>query len=164
MKLFDSFKPEQPLLAVDFEQVAGTHVPGLGIGLEYRQDVGRRLALEAERIAYGKKIVSRGPLFRAAKEEKGALRVSFDNAEGGLKTSDGKAPNGFAVAGADKKFVWADAKIDGDTVLVSSPSVPAPKYVRYAYVGYRGDCNLRNQADLPAYPFRSDAFDYAAVK
>lgn len=63
-----------------------------------KQDVGRRLALEAERIAYGKKIVSRGPLFRAAKEENGALRVSFDNAEGGLKTSDGKAPNGMRFA------------------------------------------------------------------
>ena len=143
--------------AIDIGEAANIHPAN-------KQDVGRRLALEAERIAYGKKIVSRGPLFRAAKEEKGALRVSFDNAEGGLKTSDGKAPNGFAVAGADKKFVWADAKIDGDTVLVSSPSVPAPKYVRYAYVGYRGDCNLRNQADLPAYPFRSDAIDYATVK
>lgn len=143
--------------AIDIGEAANIHPAN-------KQDVGRRLALEAERIAYGKKIVSRGPLFRAAKEENGALRVSFDNAEGGLKTSDGKAPNGFAVAGADKKFVWADAKIDGDTVLVSSPSVPAPKYVRYAYVGYRGDCNLRNQADLPAYPFRSDAIDYAAVK
>ncbi len=143
--------------AIDIGEAANIHPAN-------KQDVGRRLALEAERIAYGKKIVSRGPLFRAAKEEKGALRVSFDNAEGGLKTSDGKAPNGFAVAGADKKFVWADAKIDGETVLVSSPAVPAPKYVRYAYVGYRGDCNLRNQADLPAYPFRSDAFDYAAVK
>ena len=143
--------------AIDIGEAANIHPAN-------KQDVGRRLALEAERIAYGKKIVSRGPLFRAAKEEKGALRVSFDNAEGGLKTSDGKAPNGFAVAGADKKFVWADAKIDGETVLVSSPAVPAPKYVRYAYVGYRGDCNLRNQADLPADPFRSDAFDYAAVK
>lgn len=143
--------------AIDIGEAANIHPAN-------KQDVGRRLALEAERIAYGKKIVSRGPLFRAAKEEKGAIRVSFDNAEGGLKTSDGKAPNGFAVAGADKKFVWADAKIDGETVLVSSPSVPAPKFVRYAYVGYRGDCNLRNQADLPAYPFRSDAFDYASVK
>lgn len=143
--------------AIDIGEAANIHPAN-------KQDVGRRLALEAERIAYGKKIVSRGPLFRSAKEEKGALRVSFDNAEGGLKTSDGKAPNGFAVAGADKKFVWADAKIDGETVLVSSPSVPAPKFVRYAYVGYRGDCNLRNQADLPAYPFRSDAFDYASVK
>ena len=80
------------------------------------------------------------------------------------KTSDGKAPGAFAVAGADKRFVWADAKIDGDTVVVSSPKVPNPKYVRYGYAGYRGDCNLQNGAGLPAYPFRSDAYDYSKVK
>ena len=129
-----------------------------------KQDVGKRLALEAERIAYGKKIVSRGPLFDAAKPENGAIRVSFKYAENGLKTSDGKAPGAFAVAGADKKFVWADAKIDGNTVVVSSPAVKEPRYVRYAYAGYRGDCNLQNAEGLPAYPFRSDAMDYSKAK
>ena len=70
----------------------------------------------------------------------------------------------FAIAGADRKFVWADAKIDGKDVLVSSPKVKDPKYVRYAYAGYRGDCNLQNREGLPAYPFRSDAYDYLSVK
>ena len=81
-----------------------------------------------------------------------------------MKTSDGLAPGAFAVAGADKKFVWAEAKIDGKTVVVSSPKIANPQYVRYAYAGYRGDCNLQNAEGLPAYPFRSDAIDYSKVK
>lgn len=117
-------------------------------------DVGIRLSLEARRMVYGEKIVSRGPLFKSAKPEKGRIRVTFDNAAG-LKTSDGKAPNGFAVAGKDRKFYWAKAVIDGETVIVSAPQVKNPKYVRYAYVGYRGDLNLRNGANLPAFPFTS---------
>ena len=129
-----------------------------------KQEVGKRLALEAERIAYGKKIVSRGPLFDSAKPENGTIRVSFRYAENGLKTSDGKAPGAFAIAGPDRKFVWADAKIEGKTVVVSSPAVKEPEYVRYAYAGYRGDCNLQNAEGLPAYPFRSDAVDYSKVK
>lgn len=129
-----------------------------------KQDVGKRLALEAKRMVYGKNIVSRGPLFKSATPEKGAIRVHFENTGNGLKTSDGLAPGAFAVAGADKKFVWADAKIDGNTVVVSSPKVAVPKYVRYAYAGYRGDCNLQNSEGLPAYPFRSDAIDYSKIK
>ena len=142
--------------AIDIGEAANIHPAN-------KQDVGKRLALEAERIAYGKDIVSRGPLFVSATPEGDAMRVNFQYADG-LKTSDGKAPGAFAVAGADKHFVWADAKIDGDTVVVSSPKVPNPKYVRYGYAGYRGDCNLQNGAGLPAYPFRSDAYDYSNVK
>ena len=140
--------------AIDIGEAANIH-PG------NKQEVGRRLALEAERIAYGRNLVSRGPLFLSATPENGALRVAFRYADNGLKTSDGKAPGAFAIAGADGKFVWADAKIDGKTVLVCSPKVKDPKYVRYAYMGYRGDCNLQNAEGLPAYPFRSDAVDYS---
>ncbi|MBR0460359.1 MAG: hypothetical protein IJJ26_14090 [Victivallales bacterium] len=129
-----------------------------------KQDLGYRLALEARRIVYGQNIVSRGPLFQSATVEGNTMRVSFRYADKGLKTSDGKDPGAFAIAGADGKFVWANAKIDGKTVVVSSPDVPAPKYVRYAYVGFRGDCNLQNAEGLPAFPFRSDAYDYASVK
>ena len=143
--------------AIDIGEAANIHPAN-------KQDVGKRLALEAERIAYGKDIVSRGPLFETAKPEGDSIRVSFKYADKGLKTSDGKAPGAFAVAGEDRKFVWADAKIDGNTVVVSSPKVKEPKYVRYAYAGYRGDCNLQNAEGLPAYPFRSDAFDYSTVK
>jgi sialate O-acetylesterase len=120
-----------------------------------KQDVGLRLALEAQRIAYNKKIVSQGPLYKSCAVEGDKIRVFFDNADSGLITSDKKAPNGFAIAGADGKFVWANAVIDKNTVVVSSPSVKAPKYVRYAYVGYRGDLNLQNKEGLPSYPFTS---------
>ena len=101
-------------------------------------------------------MVSRGPLFRSASREGNSLRIRFDNAKGGLKTGDGKAPNGFAVAGRDGRFFSARAALDGETVLVSAPEVPEPEFVRYAYADFRGDCNLQNQAGLPAYPFRSD--------
>ena len=152
------------------------HIPNVGLATAIdvgevnsihpsnKQDVGKRLALEAERIVYGKRIVSCGPLFESAKPEGNAIRVSFKYADSGLKTSDGKEPGAFAVAGTDRKFVWADARIDGKTVIVSSPQVKEPRYVRYAYAGYRGDCNLQNAEGLPAYPFRSDSIDYSQVK
>ncbi|MBO4511278.1 MAG: hypothetical protein J5746_00790 [Victivallales bacterium] len=128
-----------------------------------KQDVGKRLALEAERIAYKMNVVSQGPIFDKAVPEGNALRIFFKNAKG-LKTSDGKAPAGFAIAGEDKKFVWADAKIDGENIIASSPNVAAPKYVRYAFINFHKDLNLQNGSSLPAYPFRSDAVDYSQVK
>ncbi len=142
--------------AIDIGEVDNVHPAN-------KQDVGKRLALEAERMVYGRDVVSRGPLFVSAMPENGAMRVKFKYAEG-LKTSDGGAPGAFALAGADRKFFWADARIEGNEVVVSSPEVPDPKYVRYAYAGYRGDCNLQNGAGLPAYPFRSDAYDYSKAE
>jgi sialate O-acetylesterase len=141
--------------AVDLGDVDNIH-PGT------KRELGRRYMLEALRIAYGQKIVSQGPTFVSATPEGKTIRVRFANAEGGLVTADGKAPGAFAVAGSDGNFVWADrAEIDGETVVVSSAAVPEPKFVRYAYAGFRGDCNLRNKAGLPALPFRSDAIDYS---
>ena len=128
-----------------------------------KQDVGKRLALEAERIAYKMNVVSQGPIFDKAVPEGNALRIFFKNAKG-LKTSDGKAPAGFAIAGEDKKFVWADAKIEGENIIASSPKVAEPKYVRYAFINFHKDLNLQNGSSLPAYPFRSDAVDYSQVK
>lgn len=129
-----------------------------------KQDVGLRLALEAERIAYKMAIVSRGPEFDTATVENNAIRVAYKNADNGLKTVDGQEPVGFAIAGADGNFVWANAVIDGKTVVVSSPDVPEPAFVRYAYTQFRDDYNLQNAEGLPAYPFRSDAIDYANIK
>jgi len=136
--------------AIDIGEAANIHPAN-------KQDVGKRLALEARRIAYGENIVSQGPIFDKAVPEGETIRVFFKNLSGDLKTSDGKAPGAFAIAGEDRKFVWAEAKLDGKTVIVSSPEVKAPKFVRYAYAGYRGDCNLQCQEGLPAYPFISDA-------
>ncbi|HEY3375925.1 MAG TPA: sialate O-acetylesterase [Armatimonadota bacterium] len=119
-----------------------------------KQDVGRRLALNALGTAYGHTLTYSGPLYRAATVEGNAIRVTFDHVGGGLLAKGG-ALRGFAIAGADKQFIWAEATIDGDSVVVSSPVVPAPVAVRY---GWANDpqCTLYNDADLPASPFRSD--------
>jgi sialate O-acetylesterase len=119
-----------------------------------KQEVGRRLALAALAQTYGKKIESSGPWYRSLKVSGGKIWLKFDHIGGGLVAKSGKL-NGFAIAGADKKFVWADAVIDGKTVVVSSPLVEKPVAVRYAW-DINPVCNLYNQAGLPAVPFRTD--------
>jgi sialate O-acetylesterase len=119
-----------------------------------KQDVGTRLALEALAKTYKKDIVSSGPDYREAKTEGNAIRLSFDHVGGGLEARGG-ALKGFAIAGADKKFVWADAKIDGATLVVSSPEVSAPVAVRYAWA-HNPEATLFNKEGLPAIPFRTD--------
>jgi sialate O-acetylesterase len=119
-----------------------------------KQDVGHRLALGARALAYGEKIEYSGPLFRAAMPDPAGLRLWFDHVGGGLEAKDGAPLKGFQVAGADRRFQAADARIDGATVVVSSPSVPQPVYVRYAWTD-APECNLYNQEGLPASPFRS---------
>jgi sialate O-acetylesterase len=119
-----------------------------------KQDVGLRLALAAEAISYGEKIEYSGPLFRQTTVEGNAMRVWFDHTTGGLKTK-GEVVLGFEVAGADGKFVEAQARIDGATVLVSASSVNEPRRVRYAWKDVP-DCNLFNGENLPASPFRSE--------
>ncbi len=88
------------------------------------------------------------------------MRVFFKHTDGGLCTRDGKAPGAFALGDDNGVLRWANAAIDGDTVVVSTPDVAKPTRVRYAYAGYRGDCNLMNGAGFPAVPFRSDKGDY----
>ncbi|WP_414662176.1 sialate O-acetylesterase [Horticoccus sp. 23ND18S-11] len=121
-----------------------------------KQAVGRRLALHARKHVLGEKIETDGPLFTGAKPDGGAMRVTFSHA-GGLKL---EAPQGdgrvaFEIAGADKVFVPAEARIDGRAVIVSAASVPAPVAVRYAWRN-SPDARLFNAAGLPAAPFRSD--------
>ena len=117
-----------------------------------KQDVGLRLALAAEAITYGGKLEYSGPLYRLSVPENGALRVWFEHAAN--LSAKGATLEGFEVAGADRKFVPAAARIEKDSVLVSNPSVAAPLYVRY---GWADDprCNLINGAGLPASPFQS---------
>ncbi len=119
-----------------------------------KQEVGRRLALNALATVYFKDIEYSGPLPSAVQDEEGKMRITFRYAEG-LKTTDGAAPKSFAVAGEDKKFAWATAKIEGDHVVLQSPKVPKPIAVRYAWQD-NPDVNLVNGAGLPASPFRSD--------
>jgi len=127
-----------------------------------KQEVGRRLALSALAITYGKKIEWSGPWYKSMEICEKGIRLTFDHAKSGL-VAKGKKLTGFAVAGPDKKFVWADAVIDGDTVLVSSPAVPKPVAVRYGWDS-NPTCNLYNTEDLPAVPFRTDEWLNTSVK
>jgi sialate O-acetylesterase len=121
-----------------------------------KQDVGKRLALWAEAKLYGRKgIEYSGPLYRKMKIKGNNVVVSFDHAKGGLVARGGGKVEGFAVAGADGKFVWADARIDGQKVIVSSPQVAEPRAVRYGWADNPA-VNLTNRADLPVSPFRTD--------
>lgn len=135
-------------------------------------DVGLRLARWARRDVYGDKtIVVSGPLYNSMSVEGSAIRIAFDNAGSGLVAAEkdpdagGVAPvetpgaplRGFAIAGADRRWHWARARIDGHTVVVSAEEVPAPVAVRYAHrANPMGDCNLYNREGLPASPFRTD--------
>jgi len=123
-----------------------------------KQDVGKRLALWALAKTYGKDVVASGPLYKSMTRRGGEIVVTFDYVDGGLVAKGGGKLKGFAIAGADKEFVWADAKIDGQSVVVSSPKVKAPAAVRYAWAT-NPDCNLYNKAQLPASPFRTDDWD-----
>jgi len=120
-----------------------------------KQDVGKRLALWALGTIYGKTTVYSGPLYKTMKVDGNKVVLSFEQVGGGLAAKDGGALKGFAVAGEDKKFVWADAKIEGGSVIVSSEQVAAPVAVRYAWAD-NPVCNLHNKEGLPASPFRTD--------
>jgi sialate O-acetylesterase len=88
--------------------------------------------------------------------EGNAIRVKFSHLGGGLVAKGGGPLKWFEIAGVDKKFVSAEAKIDGDTVVVSNPEVTSPVAVRYAWVNFPDGCNLFNAAGLPAAQFRTD--------
>jgi len=120
-----------------------------------KQEVGQRLALNARALVYGEKIEWSGPVFQSSRIEGGRIRLAFEHAVGGLVARNGGTLKGFAVAGENRKFVWADAAIEGPTVIVSSPAVPHPVAVRYAWATNPAG-NLGNQAGLPASPFRTD--------
>ena len=121
-----------------------------------KQDVGHRLALPARALVYGEKeLVYSGPVYERLKIENGRIRLFFRHIGGGLVARGGTLRH-FAIAGADRKFVWAEAEIDGDTVLVHSDRVPEPAAVRYAWANDPAGCNLYNREGLPAVPFRTD--------
>ena len=120
-----------------------------------KQDVGKRLALNALAKVYGKDIPYSGPLYRSMKVEGNKIVLQFDNTNKGLKIKGNKKLKGFAIAGENKKFVWAKAKIVGDEVVVSNSKIKYPVAVRYGWAP-NPDCNLYNGAELPASPFRTD--------
>lgn len=121
-----------------------------------KKDVGERLALEAMRVAYGEKnLVSSGPLYQAAQKDGNKISLSFTRTGSGLTTNDGEELSEFAIAGADKKFVWARARIEGNKVVVWNDEVPNPLYVRYAWADNPANPNLYNKEGLPASPFEA---------
>jgi sialate O-acetylesterase len=119
-----------------------------------KQEVGRRLALGALAQVYFNDIEYAGPLFSGMQIEGNKARLNFSHADG-LRSRDGGPIKGFALAGEDRKFHWADATIEGDHVVVSSAAVAEPVAIRYGWAD-NPDCNLVNSAGLPASPFRSD--------
>jgi sialate O-acetylesterase len=121
-----------------------------------KQDVGMRLALWALAKTYNQNIEYSGPLYKYMVVEGDKAILHFDNVGGGLIAKGGDL-KGFAIGGADHKFVWADAKIEGDTVVVHSDKVAEPVAVRYGWAD-NPVCNLYNKANLPASPFRTDAW------
>ncbi len=120
-------------------------------------DVGKRMALWALADVYGKRVTKSGPMIRDARVAGAKIILTFDEVGSGLRIRDGARLDEFAVAGEDKKWVWADAKIVGkNRVEVSSPAVSRPVAVRYAFNNNPKHPNLTNESGLPAAPFRTD--------
>jgi sialate O-acetylesterase len=120
-----------------------------------KAEVGQRLALLAFGTTYKKPIVYSGPLYQSLTVEGDKIRIRFANTGSGMEANGGGPLTGFAIAGSDQQFHWAEATIDGVSVVVSSPEVTTPVAVRYAW-GDSPRCNLFNKDGLPASPFRTD--------
>jgi len=122
-----------------------------------KQDVGLRLALNALNLVYEKDIVYSGPIYKSMKVEGDKIHLLFDHIGGGLVMKNGKSLKSFAIAGENREFIWAKAKIDGETIVVSAKGIKHPVAVRYAWAS-NPDVNLYNKAGLPASPFRTDTW------
>jgi len=123
-----------------------------------KQDVGKRLALNALKVAYNKDIVYSGPMYKSVEFKDGKAFITFSETGSGLKVKDKYVYlKGFTIAGANKKFQWAKAEIvDNKTVVVYSENIKDPKSVRYGWANNPDDVNLYNIEGLPANPFRTD--------
>jgi sialate O-acetylesterase len=119
-----------------------------------KKPVGERLALLALAKHYGRDVIAQGPVFRSMEREGNRIRLEFEHTDGGLRVRGGELGE-FSVAGADREWHWATARIDGDSVVVSSPEVPEPIAARYAWQA-NPLATLENGAGLPATPFRTD--------
>ncbi|MDP0496053.1 MAG: sialate O-acetylesterase [Verrucomicrobiota bacterium JB024] len=150
-----------------------------------KTEVGYRLAQIALARVYGRDREYSGPVYESHRQEGKVIRLAFTHADSGLvakplpneyllrttgatvrqlkRNSPGSELEGFAICGADRKWYWADARVEGNSVVVSSPDVPVPTAVRYAWAS-NPTCNLYNQAGFPAAPFRTDDFELSTVQ
>jgi sialate O-acetylesterase len=138
-------------VAIDIGDAKDIHPPN-------KLDVGNRLALAARAMVDQEKVRAAGPIYRRMEVEGNTIRLYFDELCGKLTAKNGELQR-FAIAGPDRKFVWASAKIDGDTIIVQSEAVPIPIAVRYAWASNPEGCNLYNGDGLPAAPFRTDDWE-----
>jgi sialate O-acetylesterase len=120
-----------------------------------KQEVGWRLALNANKLVYKQNVTASGPLYKSYRKEKNRIYISFANASAGLRSKDAKEIKGFSIAGNDHQFYWAKATIKGKYVVVYADQVQDPQAVRYAWAD-NPECNLINFEGLPAIPFRTD--------
>ena len=143
--------------------VAINTTDGFNLHPKEKLEIGRRAALLARQVAYGESAVARGPVFESATVEGTAIRVKFDTGGDNLASTTGNGVGGFSVAGPDGEYHFADAKIDGDSVIVTSEAVPHPETVRYAWAAMpRG--TLISKSGLPAAPFRTDKQSFSNVE
>ncbi|MCD8167330.1 MAG: sialate O-acetylesterase [Bacteroides sp.] len=120
-----------------------------------KKDIGIRISRQAQKLIYGdRKVVVQGPVYRAKEIEGDKVILTFEEDGGTLQPES--VLKGFAIAGADGKFVWAQARTEGDKVIVWADEVTQPVMVRYAWADNPGELNLRNTEGLPAAPFRTD--------
>ncbi|MDA0324278.1 MAG: sialate O-acetylesterase [Verrucomicrobia bacterium] len=152
----------------DAQSAVADHVPQTGLAVtlglgdaedihpQRKMEVGERLALWANKIAYGKDVVCQGPVFNSVKYSGAEAIVSFRPLKGELKSSDQKEVGGFAVAGSDKQFKPAQARLEKNQVILKSSEVAKPAFVRYAWCNRPADANLTDESNLPARPFRTD--------
>lgn len=152
----------------DAQSAVADHVPQTGLAVtlglgdaedihpQRKMEVGERLALWANKIAYGKDVVCQGPVFNSVKYTGAEAIVSFRPLKGELKSSDKKDVGGFAVAGSDKQFKPAQARLEKNQVILKSSEVAKPAFVRYAWCNRPADANLTDESNLPARPFRTD--------
>jgi sialate O-acetylesterase len=123
-------------------------------------DVGKRLAIIAQHLAYNnKKIIYSGPIYKSAKAVGNKIEISFSNVGSGLIAAGGDLKY-FSIAGVDKKFVWAKAKIEGNKIVVWNDDVANPVWVRYAWADNPQGANLYNKDGLPASPFTNELNNY----
>jgi len=122
-----------------------------------KEDIGKRLALAARKLAYGdKNVVHSGPIYKSMKIDGNKIILTFTNIGSGLIAKGGGELKHFAIASADKKFIWSKAKIKGDNVIVWNDDITNPVAVRYAWADNPEGANLYNKEGLPASPFRTE--------